>query len=104
MNSGQSKLRFRFLTIAVNEQFFTVVRKGMNDAAAAMNVEVDLAGTPGVDAGELVRLTRQAIADGVDGIALNICDASAFTKVIPESRAKSIPVVAFNIDVSKGGS
>jgi simple sugar transport system substrate-binding protein len=76
----------------------------MNDAAAAMNVEVDLAGTPGVDAGELVRLTRQAIADGVDGIALNICDPHAFTGVIAEAAARSIPVVAFNIDASNGKS
>jgi simple sugar transport system substrate-binding protein len=104
MNSNQGNLRFRFLTIAVNEQFFTVVRQGMNDAATAMHVEVDLAGTPGVDAGELVRLTRQAIADGVDGIALNICDPHAFTEVVAEAAAKSIPVVAFNIDASRGGS
>ena len=68
MISGRIKLRLRLLTIAVNEEFFNVVRKGMNDAAAAMQVEADLAGTPGVDAGELVRLTRQAIADGVDGM------------------------------------
>ena len=104
MNSSQTKLRLRLLTIAVNEEFFTVVRKGMNDAAAAMQVEADLAGTPGVEASELVRLTRQAIADGVDGIALNICDADAFTDVIAEAKARSIPVVAFNIDASKGGS
>jgi simple sugar transport system substrate-binding protein len=104
MNSDQIKLRLRLLTIAVNEEFFTVVRKGMNDAAAAMQVEADLSGTPGVEAGELVRLTRQAIADGVDGIALNICDADAFTEVIAEAGAKSIPVVAFNIDASRGKS
>ena len=104
MNSSQTKLRLRLLTIAVNEEFFTVVRKGMNDAAAAMQVEADLAGTPGVEASELVRLTRQAIADGVDGIGLNICDADAFTDVIAEAKARSIPVVAFNIDASKGGS
>lgn len=100
MNSPQTRPRLRFLTIAVNEEFFNVVRKGMNDAAAAMQVEADLVGTPGVDAGELVRMTRQAIADGVDGIALNICDADAFAEVIAEAKAQSIPVVAFNIDAS----
>lgn len=102
MNSPQTRLRLRFLTIAVNEEFFTVVRKGMNDAAAAMQVEANLAGTPGVEAGELVRMTRQAIADGVDGIALNICDADAFAEVIAEAKAQSIPVIAFNIDASRG--
>ena len=104
MNSPQTRLRLRFLTIAVDEEFFTVVRKGMNDAAAAMQVEADLAGTPGVEAGELVRLTRKAIADGMHGIALNICDADAFAEVIAEAKAHSVPVVAFNIDAARGKS
>lgn len=101
LDSVQIKLRFRLLTIAVNEELFTVVRKGMNDAADAMQVEADLVGTPGVDAAELVRLTRQAIADGVHGIGLNISDADAFAEVIAEARERAIPVVAFNIDASR---
>jgi simple sugar transport system substrate-binding protein len=101
LNSGSVKLRFRLLTIAANEEIFTVVRRGMNDAAAAMGAEADLDGTPGVEAAELIRLTRQAIADGVDGIGLNIFDATAFNEVIAEARAKSIPVVGFNIDASR---
>ncbi|BCP55480.1 ABC transporter substrate-binding protein [Kaistia sp. 32K] len=101
MNSGSVKLRFRLLTIAAKEELFTVVRKGMNDAAAAMQVEAELDGTPGVEASELIRLARQAIADGVDGIGLNIFDATAFNEVIAEARAKSIPVVGFNIDASR---
>ena len=98
------RLRFRFITIAVGEEIFNVVRKGMSDAAAAMQVDVDLVGTPGVDSEELVRLTRQAIADGVDGIVLNITERDQFTEVIAAAKAQSIPVIGFNIDAGRGAS
>ena len=98
------KLRFRFITIAVGEEIFNVVRKGMNDAAAAMQVDADLVGTPGVDSEELLRLTRQAIADGVDGIVLNITEKDRFTEIIANAKARSIPVVGFNIDAGRGAS
>ena len=104
MAETSKTLKLRFITIAVNESFFTVVRKGMHDAAAAMQVEAELVGTPGVAAEDLIALTRQAIADGVDGIALNICEPGTFAGVIAEAKARSIPVVAFNIDAGRGAS
>jgi simple sugar transport system substrate-binding protein len=104
MNSTRPKLKFRFLTIAIKEEIFSVVRKGMDDAAAAMGVDAELDGTPGVEAAELVRLTRKAIADGVDGIALNLIERDVFNEVIAEAKAKHIPVVAFNIDAGKCSS
>jgi len=104
MNSSGPRLKFRFLTIAIGEEIFSVVRKGMDDAAVAMGVEAELDGTPGVEAAELVRLTRKAIADGVDGIALNVIENDVFNEVIAEAKARSIPVVAFNIDAGKCAS
>ncbi|MDB5523424.1 MAG: hypothetical protein JWM58_1187 [Rhizobium sp.] len=60
--SGETlRLKLRLLTIAVGEELFNVVRKGMQDAATAMDVDAELDGTPGVDADELIRLTRQAM-------------------------------------------
>jgi simple sugar transport system substrate-binding protein len=104
MTSSRPRLKFRFLTIAINEEMFSVVRKGMDDAATAMGVEAELDGTAGVESAELVRLTRRAIADGVDGIALNVIEHGVFNEVIAEAKAKSIPVVAFNIDAGKCSS
>jgi simple sugar transport system substrate-binding protein len=104
MIAPMKTLRFRFITIAVKEQFFAVVRRGIADAAAAMGVEAELVGTPGVAAEEVIALTRQAIADRVDGIALNIDEPNTFAQVIAEARSRSIPVVAFNIDAGKGAS
>jgi simple sugar transport system substrate-binding protein len=104
MKLDPTKLKLRFITIAVNEEFFTVVRKGMNDAAAAMQLEAELVGTPGVSASELIALTRQAIADRVDGVALNVFEPNTFVDVIAEAKSAGIPVVAFNIDAAKGAS
>ena len=104
MNLISTKLKLRFITIAVNEQIFTIVRKGMNDAATAMQLEAELVGTPGVSAREMIKLVRRAIADRVDGVALNVFESHTFTDVIAEAKTAGIPVVAFNIDASRGTS
>ncbi|MBA4106009.1 MAG: hypothetical protein C0485_09645 [Pirellula sp.] len=91
-------LRLAFITCAVDQKFFDPVKQGMRDAAAAMNVECDFLGTPGVDVPAQIGMVRQAVADGYDGIALNIIDAEAFDEVVAEAIAKGVPVVSFNID------
>jgi simple sugar transport system substrate-binding protein len=47
-----------------------------------------------------VALIRRAIADGYDGIAVNLIDPEAFDEVVAVAVAKGIPVVAFNVDDS----
>ena len=42
-------------------------------------------------------MVRKAVADGCDGIALNIIDATAFDAVVAEAVRKSVPVVAVNV-------
>ena len=91
-------LRFAFITCAVNARFFEPVEKGMNDAARIMGVECDFVGTEGVDVEAQANLVRQAVADGYDGIALNIIDPVAFDAVVREAIEKGVPVVAFNVD------
>ncbi len=91
-------LRLAFITCAVDQKFFDPVKQGMRDAAAAMNVECDFLGTPGVDVPAQIKMVRQAVADGYDGIALNIIDAEAFDEVVAETIAKGVPVVSFNVD------
>ena len=105
--SGQAEkpLRFVFITFCKDEAFFAPVKQGMRDAAAAMNVECEFTGTEGVDLKAQVELVRKAIADGCDGIALNIGDAHALDAPIAEAMSKGIPVVAFNVDAqsARGG-
>ncbi len=95
---AKKPLRFIFISCCQNEAFFDPIKKGMQDAAAAMNVQCRFTGTDGVDLNSQAALVRKAVADGYDGIALNIIDARAFDGVISEAMSKGIPVVAFNVD------
>jgi len=98
--AGRSKkpLRLAFVTCAVDAQFFEPVKQGMNDAAEMMDVRCDFLGTEGVDVPAQAEMVRQAVADGYDGIAVNIIDPQAFDGVIQEAVDKGVPVVGFNVD------
>jgi simple sugar transport system substrate-binding protein len=98
------RLRFRLITIASDEELFHVVERGMRDAAAALNVNADLVGTPGFDVEDVIRLVRSAVQNGIDGIGLNVFHPTALAGVIAEAGAAGVPVVAFNIDAAKTGS
>ncbi|MFC1635433.1 substrate-binding domain-containing protein [Planctomycetota bacterium] len=93
-----SSLRLAFITCAEDAKFFEPVKKGMNDAARIMGVECDFLGTKGVDVKAQVELVRLAVANGYDGIALNIIDPRAFDEVVRKAIEEGVPVVAFNVD------
>ena len=99
-----SRLRFRLITIASDEELFHVVERGMRDAAAALNVDADLVGTPGFDIEDVIRMVRSAVHDGIDGIGLNVFHPTALAGIIAEASAAGVPVIAFNIDAAKTGS
>jgi simple sugar transport system substrate-binding protein len=82
----------------VEGEFFVPVRKGMNDAARMIGVECDFLGTEGVDVAAQAQLLRDAVANGYDGIALNIIDPIAFDEVVRETIERGVPVVGFNVD------
>jgi simple sugar transport system substrate-binding protein len=91
-------LRLAFITCVVNARFFEPVKKGVNDAAGMMGVHCDFIGTEGVDVQAQAAMVTQAVADGYDGIALNIIDPVAFDDVIERAIEKGVPVVGFNVD------
>lgn len=91
-------LRLAFITCAVNAKFFEPVKKGVNDAAEMMGVKCDFIGTEGIDVQAQAAMVTQAVADGYDGIALNIIDQVAFDDVIRRAIEKGVPVVGFNVD------
>ncbi|UCE40162.1 MAG: substrate-binding domain-containing protein [Candidatus Aminicenantes bacterium] len=91
-------LKLAFVTCTVGAKFFEPVKKGMNDAAEMMGVQCDFIGTEGVDVVEQVKIIRQSIESGYDGIAVNIIDPEAFDEVIQEAISRGIPVVGFNVD------
>jgi len=94
----EKPLRLAFVTCAVDAKFFGPVKKGMNDAAKMMGVQCDFLGTEGVDLSAQARMVRQAVAEGYDGIAVNIIDPEAFDAAIQEAIDRGVPVVGFNVD------
>ena len=70
----------------------------MRDAARMMNVECTFAGTKGVQVRKQAAMVRKAVADGYDGIAVNMVDPEAFDEVVGEAIREGVPVVAFNVD------
>jgi simple sugar transport system substrate-binding protein len=91
-------LRLIFITCSVEGKFFAPVRKGMEDAAAMMGVTSEFTGTEGVDFPAQAAMVRRAVADGYDGIALNLVHPTAFDEVVEEAIAQGVPVVGFNTD------
>jgi len=94
----EKRLEFVFITTCRDEAFFGPVQQGMEDAAEKMNVTCRWTGTEGVDLKAQAEMVRKAVADGVDGIALNIIDPVAFDEAVREAIDKGVPVVAFNVD------
>jgi simple sugar transport system substrate-binding protein len=91
-------LRIILLTPFVDYGFFGPVKKGAQDAATALNVQVTFSGTKDGNVKELAAQVQKAAADGYDGIALNIIDPVAFDAVVAEAVQKKVPVIAFNVD------
>ncbi len=94
-------LRFLFVSPCVHEDFFNPVKKGMADAAKLLNVRCEFVGTEDVDIPAQCELVRKGLAQGYDGIAVDIIDPSGFDAVLAEARDKGVPVVAFNTDDGK---
>ena len=83
--------------------FFNPLLQGANDAAAEQNVDLDIQ-YGNSDQVTQNNLIQTAVANKVAGIAVAIWDDKAFHKNICDAASAGIPVVAFNIDNSKGAA
>ena len=96
--SSEKKLQLIFLTPFVDYGFFRPMRKGVQDAAKALNVHATFTGTRDGNVTVLARRVCQAVKEGYDGIALNIVDSEAFDEAVAYATQQSVPVIAFNVD------
>lgn len=92
------KRKYQYITGFTQEDFFRDVRRGMRDAAAELNVDVEFTGTLDADPEALSRMIRQAVDDGMDGLAVNILHPTGFHEALEYCRQRNVPVVTFNID------
>jgi simple sugar transport system substrate-binding protein len=94
-------VRVLLLTPFVDYAFFGPVKRGMQDAAQAMDVEATFDGTKDGNVEGLADKVKQAVEAGYDGIAVNMIDPVAFDKVAAEAARKGVPLIAFDVDDSR---
>ncbi|MDT6987859.1 substrate-binding domain-containing protein [Streptomyces lusitanus] len=92
---GSGGLRVALVTHgSEGDAFWDRVRKGAEAAAAKDGIELTYLSDP--DAAGQADLVREAIRDGVDGIALTLAKPQAMKGPVNEARAADIPVVGLN--------
>ena len=102
LGSGQERLQIRFVGVFIEAEFFKPVIRGIEEAAAMLNVDAVFTGSKGADIDEQTRMIRQFADQGVDGIAVDIIDPVAYNDAIAYAMGKGVPVVAFNVDATDG--
>jgi simple sugar transport system substrate-binding protein len=83
--------------------FFEAVVTGAKDAAAQQGVQLDIQFGE-EDQSREKTILETAVANKVDGIAVNIADDNAYKEIMCKAMEQGIPVVTFNIDDSHHGA
>jgi simple sugar transport system substrate-binding protein len=83
--------------------FFEAVVNGAKDAAAQQGVQLDIQFGE-EDQSREKTILETAVANKVDGIAVNIADDNAYKEIMCKAMEQGIPVVTFNIDDSHHGA
>ena len=101
--SAQDKLVIAVVPKNLNNPFFDQAKLGCDKAVSeigADKVECYFTG-PGEHGGgdEQVQIVADLIAKGVDGIAVSPSNAAAMASVLPEAKAKGIPVLTWDSDL-----
>ncbi|CAL9399400.1 substrate-binding domain-containing protein [Streptomyces sp. enrichment culture] len=92
---GSGGMRVALVTHGSEDDvFWDRVRKGAEAAAARDGVELTYLSDP--DGAGQADLVREAVRDGVDGIALTLAKPQAMKGPVNEARAAGIPVVGLN--------
>ena len=101
--SAQDKLVIAVVPKNLNNPFFDQAKLGCDKAVeeiGADKVECFFIGPPEHGGGdEQVQIVADLIAKGVDGIAVAAANAAAMGSVLPEAKAKGIPVLTWDTDL-----
>lgn len=92
------KLVIRVSYHDVSNEFAPFIKKGVEKAAAELNVDAQLVGPVGPDAEKQVAEIENLIQKGVDGLAISSVSTDALSPVIQKALAEGIPVVTYNTD------
>lgn len=75
--------------------FWSIVRHGARDAAAALDVTLDYQGSAG-DAKRQADMINAALTQGAQGLAISAPDIGAITPAVRQATASGIPVITLN--------
>ena len=81
--------------------FFQPLELGANTAAEALNVNLDIQYAE-TDTVRKNNIMETALANGVDGLLVEVWDDDAFDQSVCDAIADGTPVIGFNIDDSEG--
>src|SRR5207244_3167272 len=100
-SQAADKYVFALVPKNTNNPFFDQARDGCKKAEAELAGAVEcLYIGPGEHGGgdEQVQVVADLIAKGVDGIAVSPSNAAAMASVLPDAKAKGIPVLTWDSD------
>jgi simple sugar transport system substrate-binding protein len=103
-NTDRSNLRFVVITHGqASDPFWSVVKKGVDQAAKDMGVKVEYQAPSTFDMVAMARLIDAAIASKPAGLVVSIPDANALGPAVKRAVAAGIPVISINSgsDVAK---
>jgi len=103
-NSARANLKFYVITHGqASDPFWSVVKKGVDQAAKDMGVQVVYEAPPTFDIVAMSHLIDAAVAAHPDGLVVSIPDPSALGPSIRAAVAAGIPVISINsgADVAK---
>jgi simple sugar transport system substrate-binding protein len=94
--AAQKKYHFYVATHATPHPFWDCVKKGAEDAAKLLNVELSFPFMEVYDISKQVEFLRLSLAAKVDGLVVSCAEPTALKPLIKEAREKGIPVVAID--------
>lgn len=89
------KLVFGFTTITNSNEFMVTLQKGIEDKCAELGIKV-ICNDPDMDANKQISQVENFIAQGVDAIIMDPCDADASSPAVEKAKAAGIPIVNVN--------
>lgn len=94
-DNGSSEVRIAMVTHGDGGSFWSVAKRGAEDAAAAEGVELDYQESNN-DPQQQAQLIETAVSAGVDGIAVSVPNPDAIRDALQKATDAGIPIVTLN--------
>jgi ABC-type sugar transport system substrate-binding protein len=97
-DGGAAKYKFTVVVQAISGDFTNSFKKGAEDAANVLGVEVNVTGPEEQVIADEVSIVETSLEGDIDGIAVVAGDSEGFRNAKATADSKGIPFVTFNMD------